>query len=190
MQPDARSPAPTSVSGVPLLPNLVCLPRTLTHRALPRRIPLHTPLKMEELLRLLSLLDTCGTVTETKVPGIPLAVPITRRPDSDTSPAACGVRKHCPQKEHVVSSDTLCTVVFLKDALHHLSNINVVACDACESPICPPTSSHSLVNSLVPPAPSLFVLPQSGTLTTASWPSKAGSSKATEKTACATLWAF
>jgi len=87
---------------------------------------------MEELLRLLSLLDTCDTVTETKVPGSSLAVPITRRLDSDTSPGACGVRKHCPQKEHVVSSETLCTVVFLKDAMQYLPNISVVACDACK----------------------------------------------------------
>jgi len=89
---------------------------------------------MEELLHQLSLLDECNTVTETKVPGVSLPVPITPRPICDTSPAGCAVRKHCPQKDHVVTSGVLCTVVFLKDALCHLGDIKVLACDACQSP--------------------------------------------------------
>lgn len=92
---------------------------------------------MEELLLLLSLLNKCNTVSQTKVPGVSLPVPITRRPESDTTPAGHAVRKHCQQKEHVVSADVLCTVLFLKDALLHLRDITVLACDACQFLVLP-----------------------------------------------------
>lgn len=88
---------------------------------------------MEELLRFLKLLDTCETVSETKIPGQVLLVPTAPRPASDTSPAAHAVRQNLHGKYQVVESGTLATVVFLKDAIKLLRTIRVLACDACES---------------------------------------------------------
>lgn len=83
---------------------------------------------MEEVLRLLHVLDNLGARTHTKAVGGSLSVGVAPRPPDDASPAGAAVRAFVQSgKTLTLAPDVLATCVFLPQSVVDLSTITTVA---------------------------------------------------------------